>query len=234
MKAIVLVGLVLMSYAANAGEIVVNQIKGEVAVRSGIEETWHPVKPGDKLKPHDSMKTGKGASAVLLVSLQGSDKPARISLPPNVILDLSDVRNLTRDELILSLTMERVKASPSNPKENELEIPNATVVHGERRTEEGADKADEEAAVLRMNGTRVLFTNGFFSTCALKGLSLLERFPSLGKTFENRYLVAESLERSDLRGEALNEYLDLSSMPNLTAEQQRLVRARITRLRGEG
>ena len=233
MKALVLC-LVIFSPLAHAADIVVSRVKGEVAVRSGVQETWHPVKAGDRLKPHDSMRTGKDASAVLIVAMVDGMDPAKISLPADVILDLSDVRKLTRDELILKLTMERVKASSYEWKNSELQIPNATVVHGERRKEAAPENVDERGAVLLMNGTKVLFHNGFFSTCALKGLSLLGRFPSLGETFENRYIVAESLERSDLRGEALNEYLALSSMTGLTAEQQRLVRSSITRLRGEG
>jgi hypothetical protein len=136
--------------------------------------------------------------------------------------------------MILTLTMERVRSSEYDRNNSELEIPGATVVHGERKSSEESGAADNETAILRMNGTRVLFKNGYFSTCALKGLSLMGRFPSLGETFENRYMVAESLERSDLRGEALTEFLEISAMPNLTPDQQQLVRSRITRLRGEG
>ncbi len=220
--------------AANSTEIVVGRTKGDVTVRSGVQETWHPVKPGDKLKPGDSMKTGRGASAVLLVVMDDSKSQEKISIPADVILDLSDIRKLTRDELILKLTMERVNTSSYEWKNSELQIPNATVVHGQQPKQDAMQDADEQAAVLRMNGTKVLFKNGYFSTCALRGLSLLGRFPSLGESFENRYMVAESLERSDLRGEALNEYIALSSMDGLTADQQRLVRSSITRLRGEG
>ena len=233
MRGFTLVVLTIVTSTALAGEITVGRIQGEVLVRAGMQETWQSVKKGDKLKPHDSMKTGVNSTAVLLVSAN-EGAPAKITLPPNVILDLSDVRTLTRDELILQLTMERVRSSEYDWKNSELEIPNATVVHGERKDEAGGDGTDEGTARLRMNGTKVLFQNGFFSTCALKGLSLMGRFPSLGETFENRYMVAESLERSDLRGEALHEYLALSSLPNLTSEQQRLVRSGITRLRGEG
>ena len=230
----VVFAMTMNSAPGSSAEIIVNQVKGDVEVRSGMEETWNPVAKGDKLKPHDSMKTGKKGSAVLLVTSEKGGKPVKLNLPSDVILDLSDIRKLTRDELILKLTMEKVNASPYDWKEDDLQVPNATVVHGERKNSEAAGEQDEQTALLRMNGTKVLFRNGYFSTCALRGLSLLERFPSLGETFENRYMVAESLERSDLRGEALNEYLALSAMEGLTAEQQRLVRSKIERLRTQG
>jgi hypothetical protein len=232
-RGVVLFVLALGASTAIAGEITVSRVQGDVQVRAGMQETWQPVKKGDELKPHDSILTGENATVVLLVRSAEGKNPAKISIPADVILDLSDIRTLTRDELILKLTMERVRSSSYDWKNSELQIPNATVVHGEKREEVGV-VVDDASARLRMNGTKVLFQNGFFSTCALKGLSLMGRFPSLGETFENRYMVAESLERSDLRGEALHEYLSLSSMPGLTAEQQRLVRSGITRLRGEG
>ena len=233
MRGFILFGLTVVTSTALASEITVSRVQGEVLVRAGVQETWQSVKKGDMLKPHDSMRTGENSTAILLVSAEGKP-PSKITLPSNVILDLSDVRTLTRDELILKLTMERVRSSEYDWKNSELEIPNATVVHGERKDEGGGNGTDEGTARLRMNGTRVLFQNGFFSTCALKGLSLMGRFPSLGETFENRYMIAVSLERSDLRGEALHEYHALSSLPNLTAEQQRLVRSGISRLRIEG
>lgn len=220
--------------AASGNDIVLERMQGEVMVREGVEESWKPATVKARLRPHDSMKTGKGASAVLLVTFDTPGQSKRINLPPGTILDLSDIRTLTRDELILKLTMERVKAAPYEWKNNNLQIPNATVVHGTGSgSMEGRTEADMETALLQMNGARVLHKYGFFPTCALKGLSLLGRFPSLGTSFDNRFLVAESLERSDLSGEALDEYLSLSTLPGLTQEQQSLVQSRIAGIRSE-
>jgi len=227
--------LLLMLTAAMAwsAELTLERVEGEVSIRPGVDERWIPVGSGLVLKPHDSMKTGPEGSAVVLVLTDGTTLK-EIMIPHNVILDLSDVRQLSRDELILKLTMERVKASPYEWKNGDLNIPNATVVHGEKPASVEVGESDLADAKLRMNGTKVLFDHGFFSTCALKALSLLGRFPSLGETFDHRLMVAESLERSDLRGEALSEYVALSSMTNLTEEQQSVVSQRIARLKREG
>jgi len=217
---------------AHAGEYVLENVRGEVTVREGVQESWKPAGVLEKLRPHDSMRTGEGASAVLRVTTDAEGGIKRIRVPQDVILDLSDVRSLTRDELILKLTMERVKAAPYEWKENDLQVPNATVVHGSDRGESRPDDPEElQMARLQMNGAKVLFDNGYFSTCALRGLSLFGRYPSLGQTFGDRLLVAQSLERSDLAGEALNEYITLSSLPDLTPQQQSLVQERIARIR---
>ena len=222
--------LVVGLSAAAAQEFVAEKVQGEVMVRHGVQEEWKPVATMERLKPHDSMKTGKGGSAVLLVP--GTGDPVRMTIPPEVILDLSDVRTLSREELILKLTMERVRAAPYEWKDQDLDIPNATVVHGSDRN---GDRVGDEEAVetgrMQMNGARVLFRNGFFPTCALRGLSLFARFPSLSGSFNDRLLVAESLQRSDLPGEALTEYNALAALPDLTPDEKALVQDRIEGIR---
>ncbi|MDH4071285.1 MAG: hypothetical protein OEV30_12790 [Ignavibacteria bacterium] len=225
-------GILLFSAGtALGGEIIVEQVRGEVFVREGVGESWKPARIHERLRPHDSMMTGEDGSAVLLVTDEGAKK---IHLPAGVIIDLSDFRTLTRDELILKLTMERVKAAPYEWKSNDLQIPNATVVHGSGASgSEPNGDGDLEMARLQMNGAHLLYNTGYFSTCALKGLSLLGRFPSLGESFDNRFMVAESLERSNLPGEALSEYTSLSTLPGLTEDQENRVRGKIAEIKGE-
>lgn len=235
MKRLISVLLAFLAMNAWGGEFRVEKTSGAVSVREGVDEAWAPVMPGDLLKPEDSMRTGPDGSAVLVALVDGGGMKENISLPPNVILDLSDIRTLSKDELILKMTMEKVKASPYEWKENDLAIPNATVVHGEKPvSENGGNGADIEMGNLQINGTKVLFDHGFFSTCALKSLSLFSRFPSLRESFDNRLRLAESLERTELRGEALSEYSTLAGMPGLTTDQKSLVQERIARLKNGG
>ena len=103
---LVLLSLFIPLSGAAAGDITVSRVQGDVQMRAGVQETWQGVKKGEKLKPHDSMMTGKNSTAVLLVTTVEGEDPVKINLPPNVILDLSDIRTLTRDELILKLKRE--------------------------------------------------------------------------------------------------------------------------------
>ena len=217
---------------ATAGEIVVQKISGDVSVRHGVTETWTHVSPGDVLRPHDTMKTGKRGGAALVTD--AADRPGArktITLPEEVIVDLSDIRELTQEELMLKLTMEKVRASSYEWKNEDLHIPNAAAVHGADRSPSSLKEGDVLTGVFQLNGARVLFENGYFATCALKGMEVFRRYPSLTTGFSNRLLVAEALEKADIRGEAISEYGALSRMEGLTTEQQRLVKARIQTLR---
>ena len=217
-----------------AETITVQKLQGEVSVRHGVTEVWTTVRVGDLLKPDDTIKTGKRGSAVILARVdqnaQSTDK--RITLPAEVIVDMSDIRNLSPEELMLKLTMEKVRASSYQWKNDELHIPNATVVHGADRSAGPAMQEDNpETGRLEWNGARVLYNNAFYSTCALKSLELFRRYPSLNMLFENRWMAAQALEKADLRGEALEQYGTLLTAGNLTPAQESLVRARIGSLR---
>jgi hypothetical protein len=226
----------VLASVSKSGELRVRQVKGEVSVRSGVAEGWTALARGDILKPHDSIRTGPKGSAVLVIHESGgTGLSKKISVPSNVILDLSDIRELSQEDLMLSLTMERVRSSSYEWKNSDLRIPEATVVHGERPGgQKLTQSGDQGPAILQMNGTKVLFANGFYSTCALRALRIMESFPSFKEKFEHRFLLAESLERSHLNGEALNEYVALSGLKSLTPKQRSTVQTKIVSLRKEG
>jgi len=226
--------LVLLSSVSlsKAQDIVVQRLQGEVAVRHGVTEVWTNVAVGDVLRPDDTMKTGKKGTAVLTAPVGSTGSVKRITLPPEVIVDLSDVRELTQEELMLKLTMERVRASSYQWKSDELHIPNAAVVHGEDRSG-GAPLADNDpqSGMLQWNGARVLFDNGFYSTCALKAMELFRLYPSVGAKLENHLMAAEALEKASLRGEALSEYTAMLQREGISAAQQAVVKEKIATLR---
>ncbi|MEK7670673.1 MAG: hypothetical protein AAB344_00435, partial [Bacteroidota bacterium] len=105
---IVFLMLMLTAAIAFGGEqITLQKAQGDVSVRAGVTETWTKAHAGDALKPDATLKTGKHSSAVLLLPFANK----KISLPPEVMVDISDIRELTQEELMLKLTMEKVRAS---------------------------------------------------------------------------------------------------------------------------
>jgi hypothetical protein len=232
MKAVGMVALLMLLVSvAVAGGIQVQRMQGDVSVRQGVTEVWTRVAVGDVLRPDDTMKTGLKGSAVLMVSM-GNGTFKRITLPPEVIVDMSDIRELSQDELMLKLTMEKVRSSPYEWKNEDLQVPNAAVIHGtDKSTGSAALENDPAVGLMQLNGTRVLYENGYYSTCALKAMEVFRFHPSLAGRFENRLLVAEALERARLRGEAINEYGAMLKMQSLTVQQRDLVQARMEDLK---
>jgi hypothetical protein len=231
MKSALMVAVLCFAVRATAGEIIVQKMQGDVSIRHGVTEVWVKVAPGDVLRPDDTMKTGKKGSAVIVLpSPAGTART--FMLPGDVIVDISDIRDLSQEELMLKLTMEKVRASSYQWKSDDLQIPSAAVVHGaDKASHQVMSESDPATGVLQINGAHVLFENGFFATCALKGMEIFRLYPPLGRQFRSRMMVAEALEKANLRGEAVNEYGAISKLDGITPEQQTLVHIRIEALR---
>lgn len=224
LAAIMLCGLMASALGQN---VMVRKLHGDVSVRHGVAESWNRVAVGDVLKPDDTIKTGEKGAALLVV-----DGGKRITLPAEVIVDVSDIRDLSQEELMLKLTMEKVRASSYQWRNDEMNIPNALVMHGANRAPIiPLNENEVKVGRLEWNGAKVLFDNGYYSTSALKAMDVLRRYPPLGEEFDHRLLVAEALEKANLRGEALNEYVDLARSEKFTTGQRELVKQKITRLR---
>jgi hypothetical protein len=233
MKRALAFAVLLVALDARAGDVVVKKVQGDVTVRHGVTETWTTIADGDVLRPDDTMRTGKRGGAVIVTSSAGAKGAGQktITVPPEVIVDISDIRELSQEELMLKLTMEKVRASSYQWKNDELHIPNAAAVHGADRSPESSTVTDATTGVFQMNGARLLYNNGFYATCALKGLEVFRQYPALGAGFENHFLVAQALEKANLRGEALGEYGALSAQEGLTPDQRAVIAAKIERLR---
>ncbi len=220
---VVLVMMMLME--ARAGEAVARKVMGDVQIRPGVAEQWSACNPGAAIAMNATIKVGKGSSCVLDVD------GTTIGIPAETIVDVSDIRKLTKEELMLKLAMENVRSSSYEWKNNELNITRTTVTHGDdksaRRTLTDNDLSE---GLLRMNGTKVLFENAFYSTCALRTKEILRRHPQLAGIFEYRYRLAGALESSGLAREALNEYKAISMMESLSPGQKEEVSGKVAAL----
>lgn len=156
----------------------------------------------------------------------------RIVVPADALVDISDIRDLTQDELMLKLTMAKVRASSYEWKNNEMEIPDAAVVHGQdKESTRTLAENRAETGLLLWNGTCALFTNGFTATGILRAMEVFRLYPALAAIPGNRLLLADALEKAQLHGEALTEYGSIAQMEGLTAAQRSTVHARMEALR---
>lgn len=199
-----------------ASEIVIRKAQGDVEVRRGVAEGWMTAKAGTAVGMETTLRTGPRSGAVVAVGER------LIQIPAQVMVDLSDIRELTQEELMLKLTMQQVRESPYRGSGGPQRIPNAAVVHGsDASSVAGLAENDPAVGELLLNGTRMLFDNGFYPTCALRTMEVIRRYPALN-TFDAGWLAAESLERSGLRGEARKAYAGLSSLAQTDDQRSRL------------
>jgi len=201
-------------------------LKGTVLVRHGVQEQWKPVSAGDVLKPEDSIELNKKSSAIILV-----DGRKKITLPASVIIDLSDLRYLTQEELLLMLAMEQIRSVPAKDNRYDIEIPRTTTIHGSSKEESPALRPnDAETGLMQLNGTKVLFDHDFYATCVLKSKELFRLYPDLKNRTDERIMVAGALEKMNLNSEALSEYVGLTS-GQLTVSERSIIEQKIKLLK---
>lgn len=210
---------------AMGATLTVVAVKGDVFVRHNVQEDWIPVARGDVLKPDDSIRSGKHASATIAV-----EGAANVSIPELVIVDLSDLRQIPTEDLILELTMESVRTLPAGRPEEELTLPRTTTVHGANRdAHPGSVVPDDAAAAMQLDGAQVLYTNGYYATCVLKARQVFRRHRDLLGRVDRRLMVAQALEKLKLDGEAKDEYISLSR-ESLSPDQKAVVTEKIDQL----
>ncbi len=200
-------------------------VSGDVTLRRGADLTWQKALPGMAVTALDAVKTGPKSSALL--SLDGAKQ---LSIPDNVILYCADFRILSSDELLMKLAIEGIKAMPARKHEDNPAIPSVTTLHGADRTPPTTiEEPDRTFAGLELNGVKVLYRNGYYATCVLRAKEAFRLDPSLLHRVDERFMVADALEKLKLSGEALEEYQLLRTEP-LTPEQQMKIEAKVRAL----
>ena len=201
-------------------------IRGDVKVRHGADEAWVSVAVGDVVKPEDSMRSGRGSSVILLV-----DGTTKLTLPEQVIVDCSDLRTLTQEELLLKLAMEGIRSLPQQKRDGGMSVPRTTTVHGTNvEPSKPLQPGSKEGFILLLNGTKVLHQNGYYATMVLRAKEVLRLSPSLRSRYDVRLLVADAFEKMNLNGEALGEYRSLSK-EKLSLKDRSVVEGKIAVLK---
>ena len=204
-KLIGIAALLMFSMLTGFAEVKVTMVKGDVQVRRGVSEEWVPVSVGDALKPEDSMRSGKRSSAKMTI-----DGGKVLEIPESAIIDVSDLRNLTQEELLLMLAMERVRSVPQRERNNDFDFLMTTTMHGANKSSATISQPiNLETGMMQLNGTAMLFKNGFYATCVLKTKEVFRLVPELSKRNDIRFMVADALERMKLPSEALSEYVSI-------------------------
>lgn len=227
MNQISLVLVLIFGLATNLfADIKLLSAKGDVKVRRGVSEQWQQIKAGEILNLDDAIFIGIKSTAA--VSVDGQKK---LILPEKTIVEISDLRYLSKEELLLKLAMDRIIAVPQQDRRNELIPAQTTVIHGEKKSETSvAVKPTVENALKMLNGAKMLFENNFYGTCALRVREVLRMYPTLENSIEYKLLTANSLEKVGLYDEALSEYVSIQS-ENLSGKQKQELHQKIERLK---
>jgi hypothetical protein len=203
-------------------------MKGEIKIRHSVSEDWTSCQIGDILNLEDAIKVGENSSTILLV-----DNTTKITLTEKTIIDISDLRMLSQEELLLKLAMDKILSVPQQDRDNDLMPARTTIIHGEKKDSHlRLNSNSPEFAQMQLKGTKILYNNSYFATCILRVKEVFRINPALDNSTEYKLLTAQSFEKTNLLGEALNEYNSIP-LDNLKPQQKKLVLQNIERLKSK-
>lgn len=213
--------LVIAFETSFALEAKVLTISGEVKVRRGVEEKWEVATIGIRLKEIDTILTGSEGEVVLELP-----DGKRFRLGSNAVLDIADLRKITKQELFLILVEDKINKIEKKEGATPLRIGNVSVVHGASRDTSSTPlvKIQVETQERIRNGIRALFNQEFYTNTILKihnNKSEAELSNSCGELY---YYLGKSFELIDNPGQAIDAYqMVISSSNSETCSQSEWV-----------
>ena len=182
----------------------VTKISGDVKVRRGVEEAWQNASVGMLLDDIDTILTGASGEVVL----QTGDGVA-FKLRSSAVLDISDLRKITRQEMfiyLMSKKVQKIEPSTGTPK---LRIGNVSVVHGESKAAPDsslADRSNPDFWKQEKNGAIALLDQHYYPNSIIKIHKILDKYGAVPDGGELHFYLGKSFEQIDSPGQAIDAY----------------------------
>lgn len=208
-----LIGYVILIIAGilHAGNSVrISNMSGEVKIRRGLDENWQMAHNGMNLEPLDTILTGEKGQVKLALP-EGSF----FVLGANAILDIADLRRISRRELILIITSEKIERLPQHKKRSGMHFENVNVLHGERKVEKKVAEDHNEMALAWMrnrNGGVDLLEQQFYTNAIVKFHKILKAYNEVKDCGEIYYYLGQAFEGLQSEGQALEAYTNALKM----------------------
>ncbi len=184
-----------------AEEAVITKMSGEVKVRRGLEEEWVSAAPGTSLDVMDTILTLEGK--VLLKIQDGTN----FELGENSILDISDLRRVTKREMFLYLMSAKVNKIQPRSEKTKLRVGNVSVVHGESKLkDETVKEINNDSWSKEFNGAVALFDQQFYTNTVIKLSKIKNKNSELNDCGQVDLYLAKSFEHLNEPGQALDAY----------------------------
>ncbi|GAB6281305.1 MAG: hypothetical protein STSR0008_00440 [Ignavibacterium sp.] len=199
----------------------VEKVSGNVKVQVGTSEDWIDVEPGMILNSNSVLLTNNKSFITI------SNNDLRFTLKPSAALNVSNIKKMTIDELLLALAMEEILNAPVKKNDSKART---TVSYGSEinSKNEGSVKVDN-FGLLRLNGAKQLAENGFKESAVAFAMETYRKYPNTRTLKDYRLYFANILYELKLYRESLTEYNQIKQL-DLTESEKKEVNLRLETL----
>jgi len=185
-----------------ASSVKIVKMSGEVKVRRGLNEAWNPARPGLLLEEIDTILILEGQAELEI------DEGVIFRLASNSILDIGDLRRITKREMFLLLMSAKIDNLNPRTEKTQLRVGNVSVVHGESKAEsiEISKNQDSQLWMQEFNGAMALYEHEYYTNTIVKLNKILRKHSDINDCGKIHYNLGVTFEKLNEPGQALDAY----------------------------
>lgn len=204
MKTKILLIIFSSALIAAAQSFKVENISGIVRQLAAGEERWADVKSGEFIDINSVLLTEKNSSAKLSIG------NSSFLLKESSAVLVSDIKQMTTEELLLALAMEDMLNAP---RKKDKEKSHDTAVYGTNENGKKHNGSDgKDYGIKKLNGAVQLSENGFKESAVVAAKETYRKYPSVKELGSFRIFFANILVEKGLNEEAYTEYISISKL----------------------
>lgn len=220
----IIAALILLFIKVAAQEFAVDKVSGVVMAMKGTEENWVQIKAGQKLSIHDLISTSEKSFVQL------SNKDSKFILKNNSAVNLSAVKKMTLNELLLALAAEDIRNI--HIKRNNENLKNTAVYGKDESSVKKMYPAAKDLGNKRINGAKQLIENGYKESALLVAKETFRKYPETKNNMEARLYFIDLMLTLNMKNEAASELTDLR-VTNKNSSYLGAIDARLIKIKNE-
>jgi hypothetical protein len=217
MKKIV-ISLILFSGILSGQSFLVQKVKGDVKAQVGLNENWTNVKDGSVFNANTIVQTGKKSSAEIKIDNQ------EFILGQSSAVDLSKIKKMSVDDLLLALAMEDMINAPM--KKDKTESKNTAVYGAEENGKTIPFINSDDFGIKRLNGAVKLAESGYDGSSIIFAKETFRKYPDTNLLPPYRIYFADELYKLGLYREAYDDFSHIQKL-KLNQDQSKKVSNRL-------